>query len=318
MPFVEGNQIFRFDFDAGQAGRPETFSQMLGMLDICEDKGITLPLFLFTHTGALTTLFGEAGYPVKFVLALIGRTNSRKTNLALCMTKTLDRKDISKPVVNFIATECGIEKKIGLHPDSVLVIDDFMPASVKGKQNQLDTKLEKVLRMYGDREGIERMTDFAKNPGAGYYPVKGVGIVTGEHIRGVQSSLLRTLILNIDQRSVDNKKLNFYQQHPSILNSHIYDFLYYLTVNYDEVVNFIRQYTEEYRALGIYKLPRYNEMYAQLITTAEIILKYAFDRGFINLEEKKALYSEWDGILRQVIGRNEYDHKKKDEPFRKY
>ena len=183
VPNVSGNAKYEFEFSAEKVGTEDVFRQSIGMLDICQDKKISLPLYLFAHMGTLSTLFDEAGFPIKFVVSVIGKTNSRKTCLALCMTKTLNRKEITKPAVNFNATEAGIEKAIGLHPDAVLVIDDFMPASNKAKQNLLDTKLEKALRIYGDREGIERMTDFSKNPGAGYYPVRGIGVITGEHIR---------------------------------------------------------------------------------------------------------------------------------------
>lgn len=314
VPNVSGNAKYEFEFAAEKVGTEEVFRQSIGMLDICQDKKITLPLYLFVHIGDLSTLFNEAGFPIKFVVSVIGKTNSRKTSLALCMTKTLNRKEITKPAVNFNATEAGIEKAIGLHPDAVLVIDDFMPASTKAKQNVLDTKLEKTLRIYGDREGIERMTDFSKNPGAGYYPVRGIGVITGEHIRGVQSSLLRTLILQIDQKSVDNKKLAYYQKNYKIFNTNLYDFMYFATKNYTEMIRFIGQCVERYREENLFDMPRYNEMYAQLMTGAEIILRYALERKFINHDEYRTFYVEWRAILQQVIQQNAAELNRNDYP----
>lgn len=297
-----------------KVGTEEVFRQSIGMLDICQDKRITLPLYLFAHMGVLTTLFNEAGFPIKFVVSVIGKTNSRKTSLALCMTKTLNRKEITKPAVNFNETEAGIEKAIGLHPDAVLVIDDFMPASTKAKQNLLDTKLEKALRIYGDREGIERMTDFSKNPGAGYYPVRGIGVITGEHIRGVQSSLLRTLILQIDQKSVNNMQLTYYQKNYKILNTNLCDFIYFAAKNYANIVHFIGQCVGIYRDENLFDLPRYNEMYGQLMTGAEIILQYSLEKEFINQDEYQKLHAEWREILRQVIQQNAAELNRKDYP----
>lgn len=311
---VSGNAKYEFEFSAEKVGTEEVFRQSIGMLDICQDKRITLPLYLFAHMGVLTTLFNEAGFPIKFVVSVIGKTNSRKTSLALCMTKTLNRKEITKPAANFNATEAGIEKVIGLHPDAVLVIDDFMPASNKAKQNLLDTKLEKALRIYGDREGIERMTDFSKNPGAGYYPVRGIGVITGEHIRGVQSSLLRTLILQIDQKSVNNMQLTFYQKNYKILNTNLCDFIYFAAKNYAKMICFIGQRVEIYREENLFQLPRYNEMYAQLMTETEIILQYALERKFISQDGYQKIYAEWREILRQVIQQNAAELNRKDYP----
>ena len=309
---VSGNKKHIFEFNAEKVGTYEIYWQTLQMLEICREKNITLPLFLSTHMGALTTLFEEAGFPIKFTISVIGKTNSRKTSLCLCMTKTINRRQITKPEVNFNATEGGIEKKIGLHSDAVLVIDDFMPALTKAKQRVLDTKLEKVLRIYGDREGIERMTDFARNPEAGYYPVRGIGVITGEHIRGVQSSLLRSLILEIDQDSVDNSRLAFFQDNYKILNTHLYDFLNFVAENYVEIVQFIKQRVEMYRSQAVFELPRYSEMYGQLMTTGEIFVKYALARNYADQPASQELLEEWREILRKVIAKNAKELREKD------
>lgn len=279
------------------------------MLEICDDKRITLPLFLFTHAGVLTSLFNEAGYPIKFLLAVIGETNSRKTSLSLCMTKLFNRKDIHTPEASFNSTEGGIEKKVSMHPDAVLVIDDFMPASTKSKQRILDTKLEKIVRMYGDRKGIDRMTDFSRNPNAGYYPVKGIAVITGEHFRGVPSSMTRNLIINNNKTSVNNEKLQLYQRTPQILSTHIYDFLRYITQNYEYVEQFINQKVPEYRAKNIFDPLRYTEMYAILMTTVEIFLQYAISKKFIGMVYSQNLYSEWETTIRTIIYSNIHDLK---------
>lgn len=196
-PDICGNPKSVFEYDKEKVGSKEVFREALGMLNMSMDKTLTVPLFIFTHAGVLTRFFEEAGHPIKFLMAVIGETNSRKTSLSLCMTKLFNRKEIQLPEITFNSTEGGIEKKIGLNPDTVLVIDDFMPAQTKAKQRILDTKLEKIVRMYGERKSVERMTDFAKNPNAGYYPIRNIAVITGEQISGVQSSLTRSLILRI-------------------------------------------------------------------------------------------------------------------------
>ena len=309
---IKGNGEFQFKYSKEEVGTKDIFDKVLNMLEICSDHKITLPLFLFAHVGVLTTLFEESGNPVKFMLAVIGETNSRKTSLVLCMTKIFNRQTIQEPEVTFSSTEGGLEKAIGTHPDCVLTIDDFMPAATRAKQAELDKKLEKITRMYGDRKGIERMTDFARNPNAGYYPVRGVGIITGEHIHGVKSSLTRHLILDIKDDSVENKMLRYYQRNWKILTTHIYDFIAWITEKYWQTVEHISTRMDCYRTEKISKYPRYTEMYGVLCVTAEIFLTYAKDRGFLEEEQIPDLFMEWQGIILQVIRGNEKALKMKD------
>ena len=309
---IRGNGEMHFEYCEEAVGTEYIFTEAVKMLGICDDKRITLPIFLFTHAGILTTLFEESGNPVKFMLAVIGETNSRKTSLALCMTKIFNRQAIQEPEVTFSSTEGGLEKAIGTHPDCVLTIDDFMPAATRAKQAELDKKLEKITRMYGDRKGIERMTDFARNPNAGYYPVRGVGIITGEHIHGVKSSLTRHLILDIEEKSVRNKILSHYQKNWKILTTHLYDFVAWVTGNYWQTVEHISQKMDFYRAGKVSKYPRYTEMYGVLCVTAEIFLEYAKKRGFLDEEQFPNLFTEWQGIILQVIRGNEKALKMKD------
>ena len=309
---VSGDEKHLFEFDPGKIGSHKIFLQALGMLDICADKRVTLPLFLFTHIGVLTTLFDQAGCPIKFILAVIGETNSRKTSLTLCMTKIFNRRKIQEPEINFNSTEGGIEKCIGQHSDAVSVVDDLAPAITQSKQNQINAKAEKVIRMFGDRKGVERMTDFAKNPRAGYYPVRGVGIITGELFHNVKSSLSRCLIIDIDKGSVDNKTLAFYQQHYKILNTHIYDFVHFITEKHKDVIEFIENKVPEYRQNNRFNLPRYKEMYAVLMTGMEIFLIYAKTRQFLRDGEWNSMYENWENTIRAVIEKNENGLKRQD------
>lgn len=177
----------------------------------------------------------------------------------------------------------------------------------------MDKKLEKVTRLYGDRQTVVRMTDFSRNPDAGYYPVKGIGIITGEHIHGVQSSLTRHLILSVTRESVQNEVLGFYQRNWKILTTHIYDFIMWITKQYSQTAENISERMAMYRKeKDVAELPRYAEMYAVLSTTAEIFLLYSVNRNFLNKEAAKALLEEWKIVILQTIKSNESALKSKD------
>ena len=236
-----GDANHPFIYDNRNVGKKTTFETTIKMIEICDDRSITLPLFLFTHLGSLCKLFELANVPLKGVMAIIGTTNSRKTSMALCMTKTFGRENITIPEISFESTEGGIEVESSKHADSVLLIDDFHPTTSKKNFNKLMKTLEFILRRYGDRTIKKRMTDFSPNKTAGCYDVNGVCVITGEDIGGVQSSLTRVLILEVDKFSVKNDVLGYYQNNPLFLNTHMYDFISYVTCNFEKIVSFIKK-----------------------------------------------------------------------------
>lgn len=293
-----------FYFIKEKVGNAKVFEEVMQMKYISDDLCITTPLFLFVHCGVLCKLFELAGVPIKFVVAVIGATNSRKTSLALCMTKTFCRDNIFKPEVSFDSTQCGIEVESSKHADSVLLIDDYHPAITKREQGRLAQLLEFVLRRYGDRITKRRMTDFAPNRQNSSYDVEGVCVITGEDIAGVQSSLTRSLILEVDRHSVNNERLAYYQSNPLILTTHLYDFINFITQNFDELVSYIRTRVMTIREQTKYEPPRFCEYFAQLSTVAEIIAKYAVQRCFWHENNALGWLQECTQILDLVIRKN--------------
>lgn len=300
----KGDVNHSFIFDVQNVGKENIFQSAMNMNEICHDKSITLPLFLFTHLGSLCKLFELADVPIKAVMAIIGTTNSRKTSMALCMTKTFGRENITIPEISFESTEGGIEVESSKHADSVLLIDDFHPTTSKKNFNKLMKILEFILRRYGDRTIKKRMTDFSPNRTAGSYDVNGVCVITGEDIGGVQSSLTRVLILEVDKFSVKNDVLGFYQHNPLILNTHLYDFITYVSCNFEQLVSFIKKRVLEWRKEKTYPISRYSEYYAQLMTCAEILASYALERGFWGHQEAEEWKMWCSKILDKIIEKN--------------
>ena len=299
-----GDANHPFIYDNRNVGKKTTFETTIKMIEICDDRSITLPLFLFTHLGSLCKLFELANVPLKGVMAIIGTTNSRKTSMALCMTKTFGRENITIPEISFESTEGGIEVESSKHADSVLLIDDFHPTTSKKNFNKLMKTLEFILRRYGDRTIKKRMTDFSPNKTAGCYDVNGVCVITGEDIGGVQSSLTRVLILEVDKFSVKNDVLGYYQNNPLFLNTHMYDFISYVTCNFEKIVSFIKKRVLEWRKEKTYPISRYSEYYAQLMTCAEILALYASERGFWNHIEANNWKMWCSEILDKMIEKN--------------
>lgn len=301
---AKGDVSQKFSYKANASGKKETFWRAMQMNMITPQSNIAGFLFLFTHLSMLAALFEEANAPIKFITAVIGPTNSRKTSMALCVCKVFNRDQIHTPDLSFESTMGGIEVMCSKCQDTPVIIDDFHPAMTRRKQNELNEKLEFVLRRYGDRVAKSRMTDFSPNRKAGYYPVRGGCIITGEDITGVESSLARTIVLRVEKQTVDNRCLEFYQEHPLILTSHLYDFLEYVAQKQDQIIPLIEGKFRFMRKQHHYYYPRYSEVFAQIGITAEIVAEYAVARGFSTPEEMKKWIRGIEISVEDIIQQN--------------
>ena len=275
---------YKLNIKKEHLGVKQTFLDAIAMMEICGNLATSTELMLFTHAGVMTTLFELAGYPINFVMGVIGVTNSRKTSMALAITKIFDRE---RMVVDaeFTATACGIEKTLGTYKDGVVIIDDFKPGVNRAQQYMLDQKLDQLVRYYGNRIAKKRMNDYQPDAEKKYFPINGVCVMTMEVVTGVTSSLSRMFLTEIGIDDVNNKKLSFYQQNAWILPTHIYDFLGWVTQHFEEAVVYISNAFPQFRDSKTFEMPRYCEMYATIMTTTMITTRYASERRFWGKQE---------------------------------
>lgn len=299
-----------FNFIPEQIGKKEIFQCILElMLYICKDNEKSIVLELFTHLGVLTTLFEESGFPPKFVMGLIGETNSRKTSLAIAVTQLFNRDTLHTPELSFSSTIGGIETMLQTYSDAVLLVDDLMPTNTKSQQNDINNKLEFLVRAYGDRVSKRRMTDFSNNNAKSSYPIRGTCLITGEYVEGVTSSMTRMVNIYLDKKQVNNDILSFHQQNPNILSTHFYDFISYITDTYHETVQYIEQRIPALRLENspYFNTSRYAESFAHLQTVSELFINYGVQRGFINNDESNYYLLIFEKAIRKVIKENDSD-----------
>lgn len=291
---------YNLEYSREMLGTEHVFRLAVGMCDICKNKIASTELFIFFHTALMRKLFECAGFDVRFIMAVLGQTNSRKTSMVVAMMKLFNRNKLSADA-QFVSTGCGIEKTLGLYGDAVVIIDDFKPAATKAKQSQYDDKLENLVRFYGDGVEKRRMTEFSVGNKNLFFPIRGCCVITGEIISGITSSLSRMFITEIERDYVYNDVLTVYQTDRWILPTHAYDFLSWFTGNFDEVVKYIKDNFNNKRKQYQFEFGRYCEMYATMTITAEIIGQYAISRGFFTLEESKDFaYNVHDIVLNEL------------------
>lgn len=265
-------------------GVAETFQLATRMIHVT--KNLTaLELFLFTHMTIMSTLFDRAGFPLKFVFGIVGVTNSRKTSLVLALSQIFGREKFLSDAEFATATRCGIEKTLSTYKDGLVIIDDFKPGINVGQQNELNRKLDELVRMYGDRVPKKRMTDFMSDGENKYFPIGGGCVLTMELVTGVTSSITRMFLTELGQDDVQNDQLSFYQENRWVLDTHLYDFVLWVTDHFEEIINYLKNRIPQLRTERLFTVGRYDEMRAHFMVTTEIFSQYARERNFWMEEE---------------------------------
>ena len=288
---------YALDLNPACLGKKDNFQNAMLMCDICRTGRASTALVLFVHTTLLTELFEQAGEPLNFTFGVLGVTNSRKTSLVTAIAKIFDRSRLIADAEFATATDCGIEKTLSLYKDAPILIDDFKPGANRAQQSVLNAKLDNLLRLYGNRVTKKRMTDFMADGDKKYFPIGGGCVITLEVLDAVLSSVSRLFVTEIGAEEVMNERLRFFQENRWILPNHVFDFIAWITPNFEKVVGFIQSNFQQERCKHKFAFPRYSEMFATLVTTAKIIGFYASARGFWSESESSLWVSKCEDCI---------------------
>ena len=301
---IRAKEGYELMVDINAKGSREIFHRAWEMTEICKSNHASLLIYIFFHIALMTTLFEESGYPVNFLMGVIGATGSRKTSLCTTIAKLFNRKSLTVDA-EFTSTTCGIEENLSKYGDALVLIDDYVAGETLQEQNEAKKKLQALVRYCGNRIPKRRMNYNIADEKKPFYPMKGCCLMTGEYITGITSTIGRIFLVNIEKMDVDNFKLSYYQNYYQILSTHTYDFLEWVSQRYDSIVNYIREVLPQYRNEKIFNYPRYAEMYATFCVTLDIILEYAYEKMFISEVEKNAMLIKSKQITISELKENE-------------
>lgn len=302
---IEGNDIHTKNRDelflrpTEKIDQTLIFQKAMEMCKICRSGSASTVLFLFTHAATLQTFFDISGFPINFILGIVGVTNSRKTSLALEMAKIFHR-DKKRADAEFTATTSGIEKILSKYKDAPIIVDDFRPGETQADQKKLNERLESLVRFYGNRVPKRRMDDYSGQKQK-FFPIQGVCVLTMEIVTGVTSSLSRMMLVEIDKKEVLNDRLLYFQKNPWILPSHIFDFIQWTIPNLEFILKNIASQIPVLRMKYQFEFPRFGEMYALFNLMAKFICHYAEDRRFWNPENSATFVRECDDITISLL-----------------
>ena len=273
-----------------------------------------LPLFLQAHIGYALPFFEKVGHPIQYILALIGPTGSKKTSLAKVLFCLFDIEN----VVNFTATDRGIELYAMKCRDAVAVLDDLNSA----KDSQLSTKLNRFLRQVGDSAGRAKSTNGGRD--LERVDTRFAVVLTAENPLDFlqQSGQLRTLMVKIAPDTLDLEKLRFFQddkcltkieKKASKLERYISAFVQFLETADQEILKKMLLFRPEAMPLSF---DRQNEIYWALSCMAKLIVDFGVYVEAISQEEADILYfNTWIPTVKLVMSENELQNKAGDPVY---
>lgn len=88
----------------------------------------------------LTSLFKKSGNQVEFCVAVIGKTNTKKTSCGEVFSRIFNRTKSAVPDINFSATEAAIYEVMDKYADQIVMIDDMTPS-----ENEVNKRLALAL-----------------------------------------------------------------------------------------------------------------------------------------------------------------------------
>lgn len=264
----------------------ETIQKYLDMRRIIPgNEGNAVLLQCYSLMSLLTSLYKKSGTQIEFSVALIGRSNSKKTTCGEIFTRIFGRTKSAVPDINFSSTEAAIYEVMDKKADQMVMIDDLTPSDNSSTAKEKARKLEAVVRAYGDRVPRRRSTSFSASKNVKeFVPINGCALLTGEVFPGGKSSRSRVVVLRFESGDVDDGVLYQYQQELSVLPNFAKLFLEYVTPRVAEIMQVIavEHETARRQMKGQLQLPRFVDAYACFCGITRIFSDFLVDENFLD------------------------------------
>lgn len=239
--------------------------------------------------------------PVDYSLFISGYTGARKSAVAAIVQAHFGREFHGKHLpANWTSTENSLEKQAFLAKDSVLVVDDFLPAGGGYDGSAYYKKAERVLRGQGNQAGRQRMfRDGALR--AAYHP-RGLILSTGEDLPRGQSLRARMLTLEIRKDEVNLEALTSLQAagESGLLAKCLGGFIRWIAPQVDQLKDILpaTKTTHRNAAQALDAHSRTPDIVADLMIGLDLFLQYAMQTGVID-QQTWATHREhgWGALL---------------------
>ncbi|MBS4055272.1 MAG: bifunctional DNA primase/polymerase [Thermaerobacter sp.] len=272
----------------------------LALLDIAP-RGITIPLLATVYLSVLCEPLRLASVEPNFLVWIYGTTGTRKTSVGMLFLSHFGDFVRSSPPASFNDTANALEKKASVTKDSLIVVDDYHPASSPNEFKRLVEIAQKLLRSTGDRTGRGRLT--ASTAFRPAYITRGMCLVTGEDIISGHSSSARFLGLEVLRDSVDLPKLTTAQDNCELLAESMRAFIEWLVPKMPKIATDLKKSFLEYRAAfqDAAAHGRTGEAVSWLQVGFNTMLAFMSECGAISEQESESLRQEATSVFHQLV-----------------
>ena len=263
---------------------------------------VTYPMFLFSLLSVLQTPLSEVGVETNFLLWIYGATGTRKTTLSKLFFNVLRK---NKEIVDgsFKDTIAAIQFQMSLSRDCCTFFDDGHPTSTQKEKNEINQKISFITRSTSDGSNKKRMTQSMDET----IELKSQGnvAVTAEDLMSGESSVARAYVVELNQKSVNLKKLTKVQKNINNYSTFIYNFLKWFSSNYEEYSGKIKFYFNQ-RRKKIGNTLIHGRIVEQIIQFESILLlylKYARENNFLSLNDINKCKEDFEKVVNEYFMR---------------
>lgn len=237
-----GNKVFLTGMRLPSYGctREQVGDIFFDAYNLYKEKGSMGTMIAFSMLGVLYRVFDEAGHAPRFLLFINGRTGSMKTTLSkILYVQLADGMYRDTPRRIDADTITSFERGIVLSGrDTVTLIDDYAPAKSNRQKIDNEEKLERLIRMIGDRSTKSRSNpDLEDCRGEG---VQGVVALTGELTGTGLSSNLRCFYCGIQRECVNVDMVTRFQDDVYLYTTLIQNVAFFVAENWEQIVGYVK------------------------------------------------------------------------------
>lgn len=278
-------------------------------------QDVSFPLFAYTYLSPLNSFLKLSGYEPKFILALVGKTGSKKSSIAALYLSHFGSFTNTTLPMSFRDTANSIVENSFSLKDVLTVIDDFHPSS-KQEEMQMTSIAQILVRAYGDRAGRSKLRSDSSMICS--RPPQGNCLITCEQMPDIsESGHARCLRLELSTEEVKLDTLTALQNHArnGLFQVSMQCYVDWLAnqLEQDEprLIEMLRKLFESYRehftqvlrAKAIKYHDRLPENAAWLSIGIELFQRFAISQGILQLKNSTMLNEIATPIFEKLVAR---------------
>lgn len=280
----------------------ERYHTLLSLLPSVLPERVSFAGLAVMFLTALNALLREVKIEPRFVLMLVGRTNSFKTSVASIFVSGYGECHMGKiPVSVTRDTPNAMERKFAVTDSTLVLADDVIPGVDLKTKAAMSEKVQTICRNIGDRVGRGRLnadSSFKQT----YIPKCNVILTAEESYSQVgESAMARTLSVEMKPGEIDPLQLQELQAKTGHINECMSEFIQYVIQNWDELKKQLPSLFSELRTSAqSCGLPRLAETIAHLQLGIICMTKWLLSIGTITEEQSEALKTRSWSVLKDL------------------